>query len=292
MPDNPIIACWSNNLAYPVGSLAQWLELVQAQFEKAHADGVQLLLLPEYACTQWLHYAPKDLSDGTEIPWLAEQRELALPLLKALSDEYQIALLAGTMPVAKGSQLFNRAHLFLNNTIIKQDKLCLTPAEQESDGWQLNSGATLTLFNWQGWRVAIVICLDIELPALAARLAPYQPDLILVPSMTSRGGYWRVNSCAKARAVELFTSVCTVGCYGRPNHRHLAYRGGINAYMPCEQTLGLDGILAESVTREGDEHAGHYICLPELPLTTIAQLRRRPEVWPGAWRADHVVIKE
>src|SRR3546814_7527676 len=54
------------------------------------------------------------------------------------------------------------------------------------------------------------------MPALALRLAPLDPDLILVPSMTAKlSGYSRVFSCAKARAIELLCAVAATGVIGR-----------------------------------------------------------------------------
>ena len=297
MSINPTIACWANNLAYPARSLAEWLAHLSTRLEQVRAQGAQMLCLPEYACAQWLNFAPKELPGSEEIPWLAELGEQALPVFKTLSCEFGVALLAGTIPTLSTEHappLLNRAYLLLpDGRHIQQDKLCLTPDEKEPDGWNLSPGHTLNLFEWQGWRVAIVICLDIELPALATRLAEYQPDLLLVPSMTSRGGYWRVSSCAKARAIELFTSICVVGCYGQPRPGHWPYRGGASLYVPCEKALGLTGVYAELPASDNDSVDGHMLLARELPLNTVQQLRNAGsvEVWPGAWRADHVRIE-
>ena len=297
MGTNPTIACWANNLAYPARSLENWLVQLDRRLEQAHSAGAHMLFLPEYACAQWLNFAPQHLSGSEEIPWLASLAEQALPVLKSLAQTHDIALFAGTLPSVSAEHappLLNRAHLLLpDGRHIEQDKLCLTPDEKEADGWNLSPGHTLNLFEWQGWRVAIVICLDIELPALATRLAEYQPDLILVPSMTSRGGYWRVNSCAKARSVELFSSICVVGCYGQPRAGHWPYRGGASVYIPCEQALGLTGVYAELPPSDSDESDGQALLVRELPLSTVHELRGggSVEVWPGAWRADHVHIE-
>ena len=297
MSTNPTIACWTNNLAYPTRDLADWLDRLEVRLHQAQSENVQLFALAEYACAQWLSFAPPSLPAREEIPWLAELGEQALPELKSLAHRFGLALFAGTIPSASEAHARpprNRAHLLLpDGRHIQQDKLCLTPDEKETDGWNLSPGQQLHVFQWQDWRVAIVICLDIELPALATRLAEYQPDLLLVPSMTSRGGYWRVHSCAKARAVELFTTVCTVGCYGLPRIGHRPYRGGASVFIPCEQALGLTGIYAELPPNDSDEHDGHLLLARELPLSTVRELRGAGsvEVWPGAWRADHVQIE-
>jgi predicted amidohydrolase len=149
------------------------------------------------------------------------------------------------MPVADGKGGFlNRAHLFLpDGREIIQDKLCLTPAERDPAAWFLETGTEVTVVEWEGLRFATLICLDIELPALAARLAPLDLDLILVPSMTSKlSGFHRVFGCARARAIELMTTVCAVGAIGVPERltrresntsaacRLSAVRGGAGIY--------------------------------------------------------------
>ena len=96
--------------------------------------------------------------------------------------------------------------------------MALTPNERNAEGWLLRPGDTVTVMNWNGWRVATLVCLDIELPALAAKLAPLDLDLILVPSMTERlSGSSRVFGCAKARAVELMCAVAATGAVGMPS---------------------------------------------------------------------------
>ena len=65
------------------------------------------------------------------------------------------------------------------------DKLALTPWERNVDGWRLLPGSVLRIIRWGDIRFAIAICLDIEVPSLAARMSELDLDLVLVPSMTS-----------------------------------------------------------------------------------------------------------
>ncbi len=289
------VALWATDLATPVAGPDAWLQRVEARLGQAREEGAELLMLPEYACAQWLHYAPADLPADGEIPWLAEQGERLLPALAQLAREYGIALLAGTIPASvpgRTPALVNRGHLLLPDGIVhSQDKLCLTPDERDPGAWHLASGDTLKIIHWRGLRLALVICLDSELPALAARLAGCRLDLMLVPSMTSQGGFWRVSNCCRARAVELFTTVCMVACSGRPRAGHPDYVGGAGVYVPCEQALNLTGVAAELPANAQADAGGSLLVARALPLAQIRALRSRSgEVWPGAWRADHVTI--
>jgi predicted amidohydrolase len=91
--------------------------------------------------------------------------------------------------------------------MLYQDKLHLTPWESA-----FSPGDTLHLWHFAGLRIAVIICLDIEIPELSARLRDEEVDLILCPSATETVlGVERVDRCASARAVEL-------GCHVAVSH--------------------------------------------------------------------------
>lgn len=291
------VALWATHLTGPLAGPEVWLQRVGVRLARAREEGAGLLMLPEYACAQWLHYAPANLPGSEEIPWLAEQGEQLLPALAELVCQSGVALLPGTIPAvapARTPALVNRAHwLSPDGSHYWQDKLCLTPDEREPQAWNLAPGDSLQIIDWQGLRLALVICLDSELPALAARLADYRLDLVLVPSMTSRGGFWRISRCCRARAVELFTTVCMVGASGQPRAGHPNYVGGAGVYVPCEQALGLTGTVAKLAPSDSADEGGRWLLAHDLPLAGIRALRAHSaEVWPGAWRADHVTFVE
>lgn len=300
MTDTLTVALWATNLAVPLNGLDAWAARVDAQMAEARTAGARLLVMPEYMSLQWLSFAPAGLTLADEIPWMASQAEAALTRLRPLPARHGIGLLAGTMPVVKPDPApqeppyLNRAWLLLpDGRAIAQDKLCLTPGEKSPQDWNLTTGSALRIVEWDGLRLATCICLDIELPALAARLAPFELDLVLVPSQTAKlAGYARVFSCAKARAVELQAAVCAVGGVGRAaGPSALANTSGAAAYLPCEEVLGHEGVLASVPPSDRAEGAGPMLIARDLPIAEIRRLRRgAAEVWPGAWRADHVEI--
>lgn len=302
--ERPTLALWATNLARPLNGIAGWAEAVDAKMAEAKAAGAALLVMPEYAAEQWLSFAPDGLAPDREIPWLAGQAEAALAALAPLPARHDVALLAGSMPVRveqarePGAPPYrNRAHLLLpDGRIVVQDKLCLTPAERTPEAWNLDSGDRLEIVTWRGLRLATLICLDVELPALAARLAEHAPDLVLVPSMTGKpAGHHRVFGCAKARAVELQAAVAAVGCIGsaspaKPRETNV---GGAAVFLPCEEALGHEGLAGRIGPLDRAEDEGPLLLARDLPIDTIRALRGgAAEVWPGAWQAEHIVVGE
>ncbi len=294
------VALWAVNLATPVRDMDEWHARVHAQMRAARDAGADLLAMPEYACEQWLDFAPRGLTEDKEIPWLGEMAVSTLPRLAALARETGIGLLPGTMPhEAPGGAWTNRAHLLLPGADgvlhASQDKLCLTPFETEPGAWMLVPGSEFHVAEWRGLRIAVLICLDVELPALSARLAPLGIDLVLVPSMTeSEAGYWRVFGCAKARAIELQAVVCAVGTVGPflTSGRVETNVSGAAVYVPCEPGLGHNGVLAATgPMAESPEPLGSLLVAPDLPVEAVRGLRAGgAEVWPGCWQADDVRI--
>jgi len=298
-------ALWATNLEPPTVSLAGWLASVEARMAEANAAGARLLMLPEFACAQWLSFAPLGLPIEQQVPWLASLTEEALAALRPLPARYDVALLPGTMPFAVpgaggvGTAHLNRAWLLLpDGSAVAQDKLCLTPSEQNPAGWLLTPGATVNVIPWEGLRVAIVVCLDIEFTALWARLGGLDLDLVLVPAKTDLpSGYYRVFGCAKARAIELQTVVCAVGAVGSPlgDPAVDTVIGGAAAFLPCEATLGDVGIAAALDPQAAASGLSPLLVAQHLPVGFCRRIRHgaaEAEVWPGSWPADHITIAD
>lgn len=296
------VALWAANLARPLNGIAGWAAEVDARMGEAREGGARLLVLPEYACAQWLSFAPAGLAHDREIAWMAGQGVAALAAVAPLARRHGMALLAGSMPVARvangGIEYVNRAWLILpDGRILWHDKLALTPGERNPDGWALATGDRVRVIEWEDLRLSMLICLDIEMPALAARVAGLDLDLVLVPSMTAqRSGYHRVFDCAKARAVELQAIVCAVGAVGTLEflrNRRETNVSGAAVFLPCEPPLGHAGVAGRIGPWDAVEGAGPLLIARDLPVGAVRRLRRgEAEVWPGAWTADHVVIDD
>jgi predicted amidohydrolase len=298
MMDRITVALWAANLARPLNGIDAWAAAVETQVAEAAAAGARIFVMPEYVSEHWPGFALAGLKLTEEIAWMADQGETALAKIEPFAARFGVAILAGTMPVAheNGRDYLNRAWLLLpDGRRIAYDKVVLTPSEKNPDGWSLVPGERIRIVEWEGLRVAPLVCLDVEMPALAHRLAGLDLDLILVPSMTAlHAGFHRVFDCAKARAIELQTIVCAVGAIGVPER--LRARGesnvsGAAAFIPCEAALGGDGIAAQLAPVAETEGAGPMLIARDLPIAAVRALRRgAAEVWPGPWNADHLTI--
>src|SRR5690349_25092880 len=107
------VALWATNLEMPAASLSSWIAAIDARMAEAKAAGAQLLVMPEFACSQWLGFAPPGLAIDQQVAWLAALTPVALDGLRPLPTKHGIALLAGTMPFAeKNDQASNTPRHF------------------------------------------------------------------------------------------------------------------------------------------------------------------------------------
>lgn len=302
MTETVSITLWATNMGRTLSGPTDWLDSLDTVAKESKDSGSDLLVVPEYVSEIWLTYAGPDIDVRKEPARMAEAADALLDGTQKIADKHGIDIMAGTWPVPDGKGGFNNgAHLFTvgGDRPLMQPKLCMTPPEKDPASWGIRPGSGMRVFDWNGLRCAIVTCLDIELPALSVKLAQTAPDLdlILCPSMTERlSGYSRVFGCAKARAVELMTTVAVVGAIGatplkdpRPNV------SGAAVYLPCEADLGFDGRFAEIgpfSEAPKDDPLGPRLHARDIPVGKVRKLREnQPEVWPGAWSADSLVME-
>jgi len=288
------IALWSYNLGRAPETVQALAGQIEEGMKRASSEGARLLVLPEYLIECCLAFKPVGLAPSREMDFLAGVGEELLPLIGPLAEKYGLSVLAGTMPARKQEGLTNTAVLLTaDGREIRQDKLCLTPFEQSSGTWELIPGNELRVFELDGLKMAILICLDVEMPALSSLLAQQDLDLLLVPSMTEmHSGYHRVFGCAKARAVELMCAVAVCGVVGRSKGttQNDTNVSGAALYLPCEEEFGFKGIAAEIAPTGGEQGEEPYL-VKNVPFEQLRNLKAgKAEVWPGAWTADHVRV--
>lgn len=215
----------------PAASAVDFAHRIISTVENSWETGADLVLLPEF---MWLGLYPhlpipptEPLRDVAEHFW----KEL-LPVLQERFSVPGKAVVLGTVPfVLPDSRIRNRAVIFADGQMLHQDKLHLTPWEND-----FTSGEELLLWQFAGFCVAVIICLDIEIPELSARLRDSGVDLILCPSATETIlGVERVNRCASARSVEL-------GCYVGVSH----LTGG-STYELIDENLGRAALYRPSL---------------------------------------------
>lgn len=197
--------------------------------ETAWDDGADVVLLPEFT---WMGLEPlvepKNLRRVAEVFW----NEL-FPTVKSLLQRPDKAVVLGTAPFWDAEQevLRNRAPILLGDRVLHQDKLHLTPWENE-----FSPGVEQVLWQFGGLTFSVVICLDIEIPETSARLRGAGVDVLLVPSATETIlGVERVDRCSSARAVELGCVVGVSHLTGRAESELIDHNVGRTAvYFPSQ----------------------------------------------------------
>ena len=191
---------WTFDVGAGAVSVEAYAELMTSRVRESWDSGADIVVFPEFA---WLGLAKfvdrqAELKNVSvlfwETLWPELQRKLARPGKMAV---------LGSVPFARDDgRILNRVPLLIDGKAGHQDKLNLTPWESA-----LGAGDVLHVWEFAGLRVAVIICLDIEVPELSVALRGRGVDLILVPSATENIlGLERVGRCASARSVEL-------GCY-------------------------------------------------------------------------------
>lgn len=298
------IDLWAANLQVPSPDLATWLARLEERLAASAAGGADMLVLPEYACAQWLTFAPLDLPAAGILGWLAAVGEEARPAMAEMATRYGVTLLPGTIPYAAGEvngvpSFFNRAWLLTpEGGAFHQDKLSLTPLEANGSSGVTAPGTVVNVIPWKGLRVAIAVCLDAEFTDLWSRLGELNLDLVLVPAKTDMiTGFWRVFSCARARAIELQTVVCAVGAVGVPMGHPATDTGvgGAAVYLPCDVSLHLDGVFAALAPQPAAALTDPTLSVKALPVGATRRIRNgaaEAEVAPAQWRADAITVSE
>ncbi len=175
--------------------------------------------------------------------------------LQSLAQQYEMAIVGGTVPVVSDGQLLNRCHIIRPGyPIVHQDKIHMTRFEDEE--WKVVGGArTLLAFHWRNVLCSVAICYDIEFPQISLALAEAGTQVVFVPSCTdTEHGYWRVRHSAAARAIEnqVFIVMSSI-VEGDTQHPEIDAHFGQGVILsPCDGSFPANGILAEGrVGHEG-----------------------------------------
>jgi predicted amidohydrolase len=188
---------WTFDVGASAADPAAFARLVTDRIEESWDTGADIVVFPEFTWMGLERFVtgPDAILGVAGIFW----NELWPGIASNLSRPDKAAVL-GTVPfVDERGLVRNRAPILIGGQQLHQDKIHLTPWESAFTG-----GGPVRIWNFRGLRVAVVICLDVEIPEISAALRGMELDLMLVPSATeSLAGVERVGRCADARAVEL-----------------------------------------------------------------------------------------
>jgi len=262
------------------GGFDRWAKRLDREVAQAAWAGADMLLMPEYAALELALGEAPDLA-GELARGIAAGGE-ALAAMRTVARRHKLWLLPGTLPIAVGDRIVNRAPLVApDGSIAFQDKHVMTRFEVEE--WGIAAGAPPCVFDTDFGRIGIAICFDAEFPALVRAQVEAGAWLILVPACTDTAhGFSRVRIAARARAMEnqCFVAVApTVGT--APWSAALdANVGQAGIYGPVDRGFSTSGIVAEGAMDAAE------LVLCDLDPAALETVRRAGAVrnhlsWPA-----------
>ena len=252
--------------------------------------GADFVLLPEYFNAALMaHFHVKNGAQA--IRQLAEYTESIRAYLEKLAIQYNINIVAGSMPEIDGHRLRNICYLLRRDgTWDYQYKLHVTP-DEDSD-WAITGGDELKIFDTDQGRVGILVCYDVQFPELARLLADKGLQILFVPYFTdTKSGYLRVKRCCQARAIENECYVVTTGSTGNlPNLAYTDIHYSQSAiFTPSDFIFPHDAVKAEATPNT------ETTLIADLDLSLLKELgqhgsvrnlrQRRLDLYQIDWRA-------
>ncbi len=215
--------------------------------------GADIVLFPEYA---WLNLA--QYQDGFELESFAAYFwQSVFPEIKTALEPFKDKMVVlGSAPYHENGLLFNRAIIYTDGVFSFQDKLCVTPWES-----QFHPGNELRIIHYKHTKIAVLICLDCEIPSISDLLKKQNIDVMLIPSATEDIlGVERITRCASARAVELCCAVITCGLIGaQPQHDFIDYNiGQAGLYLPSLNEFVSGKRINETEVFSSGEHTARF----------------------------------
>jgi predicted amidohydrolase len=213
------------------------------------ATGAELLVFPEYAAIEQAAPLGSDVSGNLDatLKAVADLERERVAFHAELAARHNVHILVGSGPARKGEGRYvNAAQLVTPaGSVGTQEKTIMTPFEWD---WGISPGRPLRVFDTTLGVLGVAICYDSEFPLLVRALAEAGAEVILVPSCTERiSGYHRVRTGARARALENQVATVVSPTVGDALWSPAVDRntGAAGIYVPSEQSVSDDGILAE-----------------------------------------------
>ena len=197
----------------------EFLEKVQNFIKEARAENAELVVFPELFSLDLWPIGSK-LKDRKIVEDIASHTPSILSSFIKFSRQYELDLVAGSLPVLENGELLNRSfYIKRSGEVTDQDKLTLTPWGKKVG---FATGTKIKTIRTSFGESVILICYDAESPQISNALTRSNVDFILVPSMTeSEEGFRRVSLSSKTRAIEHHAYVVVSGTVGSPEKQWL-----------------------------------------------------------------------
>lgn len=235
---------WQMRPASALDELRVQLRYFVSVVSEYQADFV---VLPEYFNAALMaHFHTRN--DADAVRQLAEFTEPIRAYLENLAVQYNINIVAGTLPEFRDHVLRNVCYLFRRDgTWDYQYKIHPTPDEEHE--WGLTGGDELKIFDTDEGRIGILVCYDVQFPELPRMLANQGMQILFVPYLTdTKSGYLRVRRCCQARAIENECYVVATGSTGTvPNLAYMDIHYSQSAiFTPSDFIFPHDAVKAEA----------------------------------------------
>ena len=239
------------------------------------------------------HFHTKN--DADAVRQLAEYTEPIRAYLESLAVQYNINIIAGTLPEYRDHVLRNVCYLLRRDgTWDHQYKIHPTPDEEHA--WALVGGDSLKVFDTDEGRIGILVCYDVQFPELPRMLAEQGMQILFVPYLTdTKSGYLRVRRCCQARAIENECYVVATGSTGTiPNLAYMDIHYSQSAiFTPSDFIFPHDAVKAEATPNT------ETTLIADLDLGLLKELnqhgavrnlrQRRLDLYRISWLGDSAV---
>jgi predicted amidohydrolase len=196
------------------GQVMENLAIAAEQITRAAPSPGDIVVLPEM------------FSSGFDYPRLAEHARASATVTGWMADkarEFKVAL-AGSLPETRPEGVGNSL-VFMDEAGMMvgfYDKAQLFPVTGETQYFA--AGDRLTILQWRGVKVGLLICFDLRFPELARALCLAGAELILVPAQWPLSRADNFQDLVKVRAMENQFFMVAVNSCG-PDHAGTAMAG-------------------------------------------------------------------
>ncbi|WP_044171333.1 carbon-nitrogen hydrolase family protein [Flectobacillus major] len=266
---------------YPItehASFSQWRTHIEKWVQQAVQQKAQVLVFPEYGAMELVSIFSAEIRANLrqQVQELDTLKADFCTVFEALAKQYQVTIVAPSLPVIEQNKAINRAFVFSAKGLVGfQDKLFMTRFENEE--WGIQSGTkTLQVFEADWGNFGIQICYDVEFSVGSQLLSQAGAHVVFSPSCTETlRGATRVHVGARARALEnqIYTIVSqTVGNALWSPAVDINY-GFAACYCTPDKNLPQEGIIATLTPQKEDW------LIAELDLTLLTLVRNDGQVF-------------
>lgn len=230
-------------------SLSEGLALVEEALER----GSQIVLLPE----KWVPESEENT--------VADDRHPYLQGLRELSSSYPACIVGGAVPEKASDGLYITAYVAVGGEIVgKARKLHLFQSEKK----RFRRGVRPLVFDFQGFRLGVAVCYDLDFPETVRAYTLLGCDLLLAPAKIVEQAWpaWMVYVNARVlenRLPVAFANVC------QPPY----FQGGSSLVEPELRGPHSNPFVYPAIRRMGEsEGVGVFEAHPE-EFRTLRQAR-------------------